>query len=327
VNNVQRLLWWRVLRLVTVLVVAGAVGWTIWQGWRELQNSQVQWEQLRWSWLLVALLCSFAGTVPGWLFWHFTLQQFGIPIRLKHSFRAFYLSQLGKYVPGKVMVLAIRTSIASSVSQRESTATAEDSPHRLAPWLIVSATSVAETLMYVAIGSSLGVWFGASLLSDSPVVLGFAFATATGILVTMLPPIFRQWMIRLPLLKSIDDRRWLANRWSWRLFGGGSLSFALAWLLLACGLLATTAVLPAQDARWQDLPRLLTGVTLSTVIGFFSFLPGGLGVREVVLFPILSPRFSAVLLLVALHRLVTVAAECLAALAAITCVHQPPSQR
>ncbi len=294
--------------MITFLVVGLAVVWTFRQGWNELQQQEVAWGSLRWSWLPLALLLTMAGTVPGWVFWHVVLHRFGLQLSWGRSFRAFYLSQLGKYVPGKVMVLAIRASIAGGMQRWQPD---PDGPN-VPAWFVVSAAAVAETLMFIAIGSGVGLVCGASLLVDRPWVLALGALVGGGIMFSMLPPVLRLWIVYVPLFKSSADRQWLAKRWTWDLFLGGSLSFTVGWLLMGSGLLVLSHLLPEQDSTWRDLPRTTAGVSLSTVIGFLSFIPGGLGVREVVLFPILRPRYSAVLTLVVLHRFLVLSAECLA---------------
>lgn len=309
----NRALVWRWVQYLTILVVAVAVGWTFWQGWRDLKRQDVEWTALRWTWLAPAFALTILGTIPGWLFWHSLLKRFGLPISLRDSFRAFYLSQLGKYVPGKVMVLAIRASIASQVLK----ASPNEPSHAFQPWVIVSAAAVVETLMFIAVGSGMGVVCGASLLTDQNWVLGLGAAMGAGILFLMLPPVLRFWIVRLPLIKAPKEREWLASRWTWGLFVGGSLSFVLGWGLLGAGLLSLTLLLPENSTTLADLPRTVAGVSLSTVIGFMSLVPGGLGVREVVLFPILRPKFSAVLLLIILQRFIVLLAECFASALAV----------
>lgn len=301
--------WWKVARVTTFTLVGVALLFTLLQGWSELRRQEVEWGALRWGWVVPAILLSFAGTIPSWLYWHGLLHRFGLPIALRHSFRAFYLSQLGKYVPGKVMVLAIRATIARGVATKNVAPSGQGIP----VWLMVSAAAVVETLMYLAVGGAIGVVCGAVFLSDQVWVLLLSILMALGILVSMLPPVLKFWLVHLPLMKSSDDRRWLATHWSWPLFFSGLINFTIAWFVMGGGLLALTHVLPDGGGDWQDLPRLVSGVALSTVVGFVSFIPGGLGVREVVLFPIMGDRFPAVLVLVLMHRLVLLAAEALAA--------------
>jgi uncharacterized membrane protein YbhN (UPF0104 family) len=42
----------------------------------------------------------------------------------------------------------------------------------------------------------------------------------------------------------------------------------------------------------QDLPRYTASVSLATVAGFVSFIPGGLGVRDAVLMEVLALGFA-----------------------------------
>ena len=63
----------------------------------------------------------------------------------------------------------------------------------------------------------------------------------------------------------------------------------------------------------EQLPLLTASVALAMVAGFLSLLPGGIGVRELVVIPLLSPVFGqvAAILSAVLLRLVWMAAEVL----------------
>ena len=68
-----------------------------------------------------------------------------------------------------------------------------------------------------------------------------------------------------------------------------------------------------RDISLADYPLTLTCVCLATVAGFVSLLPGGLGVRELVMIPMLGARFGSVTAVVAavIIRLVWLSAELL----------------
>ncbi len=71
--------------------------------------------------------------------------------------------------------------------------------------------------------------------------------------------------------------------------------------------------IPGANPLLADWPLCLMVVTLATTIGFLSFLPGGLGVRELVMIPLLGPAIgitSAIMASIAL-RLVWIATELL----------------
>ena len=69
--------------------------------------------------------------------------------------------------------------------------------------------------------------------------------------------------------------------------------------------------LPDTNIIWADYPLALACISLATVAGFVSLLPGGIGVRELVLFPLLEPRFGPVNAIVAIVviRIVWLTAE------------------
>jgi hypothetical protein len=100
----------------------------------------------------------------------------------------------------------------------------------------------------------------------------------------------------------------------------GLKTIATGWMLMAVGWgfsgLSLWLVLradPELGVGWSDYWLALSCVSLATVAGFASMLPGGLGVRELVMIPFLGPRFgtaSAVLAAV-LIRLVWISAELL----------------
>ena len=49
--------------------------------------------------------------LPMWWFWYRTLQAFGQAPEGLSSLRAFFIGHLGKYVPGKAMVVVLRTAL------------------------------------------------------------------------------------------------------------------------------------------------------------------------------------------------------------------------
>jgi uncharacterized membrane protein YbhN (UPF0104 family) len=86
---------------------------------------------------------------------------------------------------------------------------------------------------------------------------------------------------------------------------------ALGWCLNGLSLWLVLKGLPGTDVQLSDFPLALACVSLATVAGFVSLLPGGIGVREMVLIPLLSTRFDPITAIVAaiVIRLVWLAAE------------------
>jgi uncharacterized membrane protein YbhN (UPF0104 family) len=88
----------------------------------------------------------------------------------------------------------------------------------------------------------------------------------------------------------------------------------LGWFLFGMSLWATLRAVPLGTpmASWWELaPRLTASVSLALVAGFVSLLPGGVGVRELVLNALMVPQFGHVKALVSavLLRLVWLVTE------------------
>src|SRR3974377_914554 len=49
--------------------------------------------------------------LPEGLFWHWVLKALGQDVGLFETLRAYYIGHLGKYVPGKAMVIVLRTGL------------------------------------------------------------------------------------------------------------------------------------------------------------------------------------------------------------------------
>jgi uncharacterized membrane protein YbhN (UPF0104 family) len=87
----------------------------------------------------------------------------------------------------------------------------------------------------------------------------------------------------------------------------------LGWCLNGFSLWMVLRGFPGAEVTLSDYPLTLACVTLATVAGFVSLLPGGIGVRELVMIPLLGARFGPVTAIVAavVIRIVWLAAELL----------------
>ena len=223
-------------------------------------------------WTLIAAFAYVAGLVPCWIFWHRTLRAMGQDPRWRESLRAFWIGHLGKYVPGKAMVVVLRTGLVFSERVNRT----------------VAATSVfIETLTMMAVGAFLAsailVFTSHSLLLK---VLALGLMLGAG--VPTWPPIFRRLVHLLRVEKANPQIDVAILGVDYPLMVGGWISISLGWLLLGLSLWATLRSLPGVEAPLGDLPLLTAAVGLAVVAGFLSLIPGGLGVRDWILVELLA---------------------------------------
>ncbi|GIW92231.1 MAG: hypothetical protein KatS3mg110_0272 [Pirellulaceae bacterium] len=134
-------------------------------------------------------------------------------------------------------------------------------------------------------------------------------------------PLFRPLVSRLVRRRVAQDVSPVLDGIHWKLLATGWGLFTLGWWLVASSFWAASVALPGDVrpayARLADLPRLLVAASLAVVLGFVSLLPGGVGVRELVIYGILAPapHFGPLraLALAVVVRLIWLAAELLLA--------------
>lgn len=277
-NKIERK---KLLLLAVKLLIAGLVGWfilsAVWDARRELADFSLQ---LRPAWLLLAGGLYLAGLLPAWMFWHRTLRAMGQSPRWGDTLRAYFIGHLGKYVPGKAMVVVLRVGLLRG---------------RGADAKAAAVSVVYETLTMMAVGAFLAAALLAVWFKDQTFFALIALGLASVAVVPTLPPVFR----RLAKMAGIgrDDAKMLDRLDQ---LGPGSLAFgwltiALGWTLMGLSLWATLRGLGILDGDGQppdllrQLPLCVAAVSLAMVAGFLSLIPGGALVRESILIG-LMPR-------------------------------------
>ncbi len=236
---------------------------------------------LRIEYLIPAgLLYLAAHTCWAW-FWVRLLRSQEIEVGFLDGLRAYFVSQYGKYIPGKVAVIAIRIAMLHKQVGGKP--------------LAVGVTATYETLTYMGAGAIVGVF----LLPWVEVVpdelsrnLEFVFAVAA--LPVVLGVLNKFAARRIAKMRGPDAPPLPSPPLG--LLLQGLLQGAAGWCLLGISLaLAVRAVAIDPPALTADAYLAdLGAVSLSYVAGFFVLVaPGGLGVREVILQYALAPRFAS----------------------------------
>jgi len=302
-----RYLRWAITLLVVGLVVFFASG-TLRDGWQELSTAEIEFSL---SWCLLSAALYVVGLAPMALFWGLALRSLNEHPPAIDVARGYYLGHLGKYVPGKALVVVLRTGLltATGCNVRR-----------------VAVSVFIETLTFMATGAAIA----AALLvatdgaSGSHVALAMVLAIVVGLPVT--PPVARFLARRVlgrpaPLAedtpasqsRSVSDASVLDGL-NWRLTFVGIACSTIAWCLLGLSLWATVRSLGVESAApLSQLGLWVESVTLPYVAGFLSLIPGGLMVRDVLLVELLTPQVPAniALLTATLWRIISLVSEIL----------------
>lgn len=255
------------------------------------------------SGLLAAGLVYAVGMLPGSLFWRQCLNALGQPTHLPTTLWAYFYGNLGKYFPGKAMVIILRLAALAPLGIKK-TAT--------------SITIFMETLTMMSVGGAMAGICMIALNIDWRLTLLSLGLLATTFLPTF-PPLLRFLIPKLqPGVDSQELRGW-AERIDAKLFIRGWLWLSLTWIAFGLSLLLVMRSLPIANFEHTTTTKLVLSCfgacALAVVLGFVSLLPGGAGVREAVLSLVLAPVVgpAAALCSAVWLRVVWLAAELLMA--------------
>ncbi|MCA9247580.1 MAG: flippase-like domain-containing protein, partial [Planctomycetales bacterium] len=129
----------RGLKVAVFLVVVWFIGDTMRTGINDLWNSRQPLE-FHAGWLSLAGVLYFVGMMPCAVFWHRILWALGQRPTFFESLRAYHIGHLGKYVPGKALVVVLRSSLVKGP--------------RVDP-AIAAASVFLETFTMMAVGAGL----------------------------------------------------------------------------------------------------------------------------------------------------------------------------
>lgn len=256
----------RAVQAAIVLVVLWFVRRTVLGALEELHAFHLH---VNVAWLIAAGVLAMLGYLPAGLFWHRLLRVLGQDAGLAETLRAYYVGQLGKYVPGKFMVIVIRTGMIRS--------------HRVQTSLAVLSVFF-ETQTMMAVGGFLAAAVLAILFHEQRwlFLAGIGFMLLAGL--PTFPPIFRRLARLLGVGRSDPTTAARLDRLGYDTLLLGWLAMTMGWLLTALSLWATLRAMgvPGVDA-FHHFAYYLGSVSLSKVAGFVSLIPAGLGVADLTL--------------------------------------------
>jgi len=310
----------RAVKWAVALLVLWAVGRHVYRTWNDLR-AQSRPLRLEAGWLIGSGLLYLGGLTAYGLFYERILRSSPTPVQPGPALRAYLVSHLGKYVPGKAMVVVVRAGMLVPFGARASTAaiaTFYETLVMMAAGGLIAAVGFAPANWSHSIPISVSGWGSLELplyrlAGWVGLGLGLAF------LGTVVPPVFGRLagLVSLPIPGVGPEAM---PHITWRLLAQGLFWSAGGWVLLGLSQLAVVrAIDPAGATNLIArglAPVVIASVALATVAGFVvAVLPGGLGVREGVLMSTLAPALGSDQAVIAslLLRLVWVAAELAAA--------------
>ena len=235
---------------------------SLWRNWGELREHEfsLEWGRIALSYLLFSLYLFNRA-----LIWHWMTRKFGCSIPLPEALAAWFYSLLGKYLPGKVFLLAGRLHF----YQRQGR-----SPLRISMSFMLESICVLSANVLVLLV--------APLFADLPLVAryrGPALILLALFLLAIRPR--HMEMVANPLLK-LARRPPISLPVGYREMLAVVVVFAINWLLLALGLyFLVSAIYPLELSY---LFYLCGSFALASTIGILAlFAPAGIGVREAVL--------------------------------------------
>lgn len=212
-----------------------------------------------WGCLAFSLLLLVAGFLLSALTWMLTLAVSGYATRWRACLAGTGLSIFGKYIPGKIWIIAGRAAYASS-----------DSGH---PSSMVAMVSLRTQLLDLWSACSLGVAaliaLGSSLLLEV-VILALWLVLSLVLFNGRLSRFVSRWIRRPNLVEALLGFRWKT--------GARVIPvFLLCWLCWGTGFYFMVKALQSGTPHWA----LSMVFPLSAAMGIVAVIaPGGLGVRE-----------------------------------------------
>ena len=269
----------RALKLLILVLVVWAVWGTLVDAWGQLHAGEQPWH-FRPGWAVTAAALYLIGLLPAAIFWYRVLRSLGQDARFGETVRAHLVGHLGKYVPGKAMVVIIRTGLVRG--RRVNTA-------------VAAASVFFETLTMMAVGAFLAAAILAVVYRGHALI----FWGAVGLMVVAglptLPPVFKRLAKMVGVGRSDPAVVEKMERLGFGTLFTGWVLMALGWFLLG---LSYWATLRAMDIPGLDpigeLPRYTASVSLAMVGGFLLLVsPGGIGVREFFLTVLITPYLES----------------------------------
>ncbi len=279
----ERRWWWRAAQVLLALLVVGLAARKLALNWAALRSQTIQWE-LQPGWLLAAAAITWAAYALLVEAWRRVVVSMGQRLGYREAARICMVSNLGKYIPGKVWAIAGNALLAQQAGV--------DATASVAAAMVLQALALASGVTLVGIlGPATLRAYGTGYVAVTVILGALAvlgvLALTSGRLLGMLRRVLPAAMPTLtPVPLGVMLAAFAANVCAWAAYG-------LAFVCLARGLTPDAAL------TWSQASTVFT---ISYLVGLVAlFAPGGVGPREslfvVLLTGPLGPKLAVVLAL------------------------------
>jgi glycosyltransferase 2 family protein len=257
----RRRVWW-FLQFAAGALLVGLAARSILVNWQSLRAQPVEW-QFSSAWIAASVLLVFTSYTVLIEAWRRVVLSMGQRLAFLPAARIWFLSSLGKYIPGKVWTIAG----AAVLAQRAGL----DPAAAVSGAIVLQALALASGAVVVMITAretfqAVGPW--AVPIATAGIVMsiaGVALVSSQSFLDRVGRLLPSSWPRLRAIPPAILALAFIANVLAWTGYGA-------ALLLLARGLLPEIVL---------SLPQAVGVFTCSYLIGFVAlFAPGGLGPRE-----------------------------------------------
>lgn len=266
----------RLLKILGAVAAAIILIFLCGQMWRDWGTVRAYPWTLRPGWFVASMLALQLAFLVMARSWRSVLRAIGVRWQFMRAFWIFYLSNLGRYIPGNVWQMG-----AAAVMGRSLGVSGSD----------IVASMIVHLLYFLPLGITMALASGAF----PPPFEGVTFQVLAwlGALVCVAAALWPHMILRavprLAALLKLDPNRWKMDV-SRRLAIAGQT--VAAWIFLSSGFAFMVFAVAPVDLRWGlDLAR--TYIVAHTVGYLVLVAPAGLGVREGVMVVLLTPIVGA----------------------------------
>jgi len=289
------------LRWAVVLLIFFFLGKKVIADWQAVR--QYEWK-INYFWLVFSLFILLGNFVYLSWVWSEILKIFGKTLKLKKAFKISYLSNLARYLPGRIWQYVSLVAMCEREGISKSTSTAS--------FVLSQLINIPAALLLILATGVLPAVTREPWIKDTIWILGGA--VTLGALIVITQPNLTEKTLRWLLHKLEKTEPAVALKKT--SLAGIFVSYAFGWFLHGTAFFFFTVAVTGEVGNFFPI---IGAYVAAYLIGYLSFFtPGGLGVREAVLALILSIYFpdSVAILISTLSRLWVVLGETAGALVA-----------